>query len=76
MYIYDELANEWVNHRDTALYQLRKSYVKDMWLILIASMLLLPVSINILMAFFGLFATLTYLDENKYYADNEMEIDD
>lgn len=66
MYIYDELSNEWIHHRNTAEYHRRKSNVRDIWLILIIAMLFLPAAINIITIFFAAFATLTYLDENNY----------
>lgn len=69
MYIYDELTNEWVNHRDTAEYQLRKNNVKDMWLIFATTILFLPTALTILVGCFGIFASLTYLDEHKYCED-------
>ena len=66
MYIYNEKTNEWVSHRDTEEYQARKRKVRDAWILFGLFMLFLPASVSILLGFFGIFATLTYLDEVEY----------
>ena len=66
MYIYNEKTNEWVSHRNTEEYQARKRKARDAWILFGLTMLILPFTAVILFGFFGIFATLTYLDEVEY----------
>jgi len=69
MHIYDEKHNQWIDHRDTSEYKQRKRKLRDYWIIgLIAILLLIP-GIQLAALFFGVFISLSYLDETPYQLD-------
>lgn len=69
MHIYDEKHNQWIDHRDTIEYKQRKRKLRDYWIIgLIAALLLAP-GIQLVALFFGVFISLSYLDETPYQLD-------
>lgn len=69
MQIYDEKHNEWINHRDTAEYQLRKRQLRDCWTIGLIALLPLPVGVQVTLIILAAFISLSYLDETPYQSN-------
>jgi hypothetical protein len=66
MYLYDEKRNKWVSHRDTTEYKQRKRHLRDYWTVGLLPLLLLTPPLQIMLLVFGVFASLSYLDETPY----------
>ena len=69
MRIYSEKHNQWIDHRDTSEYKQRKRRLRDYWILGLLASLALPPGIQVVALFFGLFISLTYLDEAPYKLD-------
>jgi len=69
MQIYSEKDNQWIDHRDTAEYQQRKRKLRNYWTAGLLATLALPPGIQIAALFFGIFISLSYLDETPYQLD-------
>lgn len=66
MYLYDPKRNRWIHHRDTAEYRQRKQQLRDYWSIGLLLSLTLPFGLQIAAIVFGVFLSLSYLDESPY----------
>jgi len=66
MHIYDEQRNEWIRHRDTGEYKLRKRQLRDYWTIGLLTILPLGVAVQISIIILAIFLSLSYLDETPY----------
>ena len=69
MRIYSEKHNQWIDHRDTNEYLQRKRKLRDYWTIGLLASLALPLGLQVAALFFGIFISLTYLDETPYQLD-------
>jgi hypothetical protein len=69
MPIYNAKRNQWIDHRDTSEYRRRKQMLRDYWLIGLIPTLALPPGIQLATLFFGVFISLSYLDETPYQLD-------
>ena len=69
MQIYSEKNNQWIEHRDTSEYKRRKNRLRDYWTVGLLATLALPLGIQITVLFFGIFISLSYLDETPYQLD-------
>ncbi len=66
MRIYDEKANYWIKISETPQYKVRKKKLRDAWIFLTLTMLLMPLALQVSLALLATFVSFFYLDEVPY----------
>jgi hypothetical protein len=67
MYVYDESSNNWIRLSSTPAYRKRKRVLRDTWTVAGIVILVLPFWIQIILLAFGVFLSLSFLDESGHY---------
>lgn len=72
MYVYDEKTNCWIKLNATSEYRQKKKRVRDAWIVSMLFMMLLPIPAVVILSLFGVFLSLSYLDESEYSFEDEL----